>query len=62
MRHEFFRIQSSFPQRHGKPSDQPSDEEILANDHTAPWNDLVGTTRDEVVQAAIQKIKETLSL
>jgi hypothetical protein len=57
-RHESFRIQSSFPQKRGKPSEQASDEEILVTDQAARWNDLIGKTPDEVVQAVIKKIQE----
>jgi|SRR6266850_275896 len=57
-RREHFRIQSSFPQENGEPSDQPSDEEILVTDHAARWNDLIGKTPDEVVQAVIKKVQE----
>jgi len=61
-RYEFFRIQSTFPQKRGRPSDQPSDEQIIVADHTCKWDDLVGATPDEIVQAVITKLKEALDL
>ena len=54
---EFYRIQPSFPQRDGQPSDHPSDEQIMMIEEGLSGTES-GSSASAVLKNIIRKIEE----
>jgi hypothetical protein len=56
-RWETLRVQSTFPQDDGEPTNDLSDHEILVKDFGIECDELLGKSMEEVLEKTISKIK-----